>query len=467
MFLQIQNPGVAPVESFTLLGVSTTRDCGIDGAIGQFGTGTKHAINVLLRAGLKVVIYCGNNKLEFSTRQDTIDDGLIEKRIERVVCRTNTRTLDLGWVLEFGAIDWTDVSMALREFVSNAIDRTLREEGGFLHAIRENRLSVVPTENTRAKAGYTRVFVEMDESVQRFYGELPRRFLHFSDRPEEVSQTLLPKANRNPSGGKTPAIYRCGVFVREIEENTECGIYDYNFSAGQLQIDECRNSSEYAIRHACAGMLRTASATELVPVLRAAVDRREVFELSLDSYAFTASYHTYTDKMRQNWQNAWQAVAGEAVACSGGQLTELVSNKGYATKTLSCGWVPVLQRVDIKTETDILTQNEANGKIKTDPTPAAKEAVRTVWGWMDAYGLTAGKTLPEVWCYKQIMDAGTQRLGFCDGEGVHFEEAHASGLSKMLLQTALEECVHHVTQATDGSRDLQDFAFRMIVEALA
>ena len=47
MFLRIQNPGVAPVEGFTLLGVSTTRDCGVEGAIGQFGSGNKHAINVL------------------------------------------------------------------------------------------------------------------------------------------------------------------------------------------------------------------------------------------------------------------------------------------------------------------------------------------------------------------------------------------------------------------------------------
>ena len=53
MFLCVQNPGVAPVEGFTLLGVSTTRDCGVDGAIGQFGSGNKHAINVLLRAGLR------------------------------------------------------------------------------------------------------------------------------------------------------------------------------------------------------------------------------------------------------------------------------------------------------------------------------------------------------------------------------------------------------------------------------
>ena len=54
MYLLVQNPGVAPVEGYTLLGVSTTRNCGVVGTIGQFGSGAKHAINTLLRAGLKL-----------------------------------------------------------------------------------------------------------------------------------------------------------------------------------------------------------------------------------------------------------------------------------------------------------------------------------------------------------------------------------------------------------------------------
>ena len=41
----------------------------------------------------------------------------------------------MGWCLDFGAIDWTDLSMALREFVANAIDRTVRERGDFVPAL--------------------------------------------------------------------------------------------------------------------------------------------------------------------------------------------------------------------------------------------------------------------------------------------------------------------------------------------
>ena len=103
---------------------------------------------MLLRAGLKVVVYCGKTRLDFQTRDDEIDDGLIRKPVKRVMCKmggTSTRTIDLGWVLDFGAIDWTDLGMALREFVSNAIDRTLREENGeFIPAMLDGRLRSSP-----------------------------------------------------------------------------------------------------------------------------------------------------------------------------------------------------------------------------------------------------------------------------------------------------------------------------------
>ena len=202
MFLCIQNPGVAPVEGFTLLGVSTTRDCGVAGTIGQFGSGAKHAINTLLRAGLKLLIYCGKTRLEFTTREDSVNDGLVTKPIKRVVCKlggTSSKTLDMGWCLDFGAIDWTDLSMALREFVANAIDRTVRERDDFVPALlnEDLRASIVEDGAVRARDGFTRVYVEVSDDVQRFYGELPRRFLHFSSRPQLVKESLLPKADRN------------------------------------------------------------------------------------------------------------------------------------------------------------------------------------------------------------------------------------------------------------------------------
>ncbi len=126
-YLKIENPGVAPEEGFILLGASTKR--GQSGQIGSFGTGNKMGVNVLLRSSISPVIFCGNLKIEFGTRNQAIDDG--NKRVDfnrvfvkfggkdsRGVSRSSTE--DLGFVLEHGAKDWDGVDLAMREFVSNA-----------------------------------------------------------------------------------------------------------------------------------------------------------------------------------------------------------------------------------------------------------------------------------------------------------------------------------------------------------
>jgi hypothetical protein len=475
MFLCIQNPGVAPIEGFTLLGVSTTRDCGVDGTIGQFGSGNKHAINVLLRAGLKVVVYCGKTRLDFQTRDDEIDDGLIRKPIKRVMCKlggTATRTIDLGWVLDFGAIDWTELGMALREFISNAIDRTVREEGGqFVPAMLDGRLSVatVIDEKVKAKDGYTRVYVEVNDAVQQYVNDLPRRFLHFSDDPSQVKKAFLPKANRNLNGKRTAVIYREGVYVREVTDFEEESTYDYNFRANELAIDESRNSSDYAIRAAIAKSYRKASALELVPVFQALIDLKTVFESRLDPDYICSSYDKPKEEQVQAWKTAWQAVAGDAIMCGPSPaLAELVQRKGHKAVCInSQGMVTAAGRFGIRTVTAVLSGEEKEGYEKLPATESAQAVVDEAWGWLVKYNLTDGTEKPSVGCFRDVMSAGSRTLGFCDETGVYIADDHAGGRSKLLLKTALEECIHWVTRAGDASRDIQDFAFRMIVEILA
>ena len=375
MHLLIQNPGVAPVEGFTLLGVSTTRGCGVEGAIGQFGSGNKHAINVLLRAGLKVVAYCGKTRLDFQTRDDEIDDGLTRKPVKRVMCKlggTSTRTIDLGWVLDFGAIDWTDLGMALREFISNAIDRTLREENGeFVPALSDGRLSVavVEDEKIKAKDGYTRVYVEMNDEVQRYVDDLPKRFLHFSSDPAQVKKSFLSKskANRNLNGTRTAVIYREGVYVREVLDYTEDSVYDYNFKTSQLEIDESRNSSDYAIRAAVARLYRQASTPELVPVFQALVDQKTIYEEHLDPDYMLSMWDKPKEEQTRAWQQAWQAVAADAVLCGPSvAIAEFIQRKGHVVQTVpSANIVQAAHRFGVKTEHQVLSENEKKGREKT------------------------------------------------------------------------------------------------------
>jgi len=472
MQLLIQNPGVAPVEGYTLLGVSTSRGCGVEGVIGQFGSGAKHAINVLLRAGISVIIYCGKTRLEFITRDEPIDDGLVQKTVTRVVCKmggTSTRTIDLGWVLDFGAIDWRDVDMALREFISNAIDRTIREEGDFIAAIRDKRLQVQPVDDSSARArdGFTRVYVEMHDKVARYYEELPRRFLHFSDKPEQVKQSILPKANRNLSPNTlTAMIYREGVFVREISETSDCSLFDYNFRASELAIDECRNSSEYTVRAACAHLMRRANKDILATIFQSLLRCETTFESGLDSYYLSPSVNPAPEQQK-NWQEAWQTVAGNAVMCNNvASLVEFVERKGLAARAVSAAsWTTAAGRFGIPTNFSLLNADELKGREVIDATPSAEEAVNTVWKWLEEMHLTDGKAKPPVQCFRSIMNAESELLGYCDDGKVFLREDVAlEGVNKYLLKAAFEEVSHYVTGSTDKSRDFQNFLIDFAVE---
>jgi len=189
--LLIQNRGVAPVEAFTLIGASGSR--GEDTLIGQFGSGSKLAITTLLRKGLKLTIYCGLTRLEFKTKVIEINDGIQPKQERRVYVQyggTSRKKEDLGWVLGMGEMDWgCNTDMAIREFIANAIDRTVKQGDNLrdAHTDRDLAVEIVPDSLQRAQDGYTRVFIEADETCEKYpIGPFINKFLlpnQINDKP--------------------------------------------------------------------------------------------------------------------------------------------------------------------------------------------------------------------------------------------------------------------------------------------
>jgi len=95
-FLKIENIGVAPEEGFTVFGVSLADTSLSNGVIGQFGSGNKHGVAVLLRNELSPVVFAGNLKLEFSTRSQTVSDTQATKEFSRVVVKYGGFSLEPG-----------------------------------------------------------------------------------------------------------------------------------------------------------------------------------------------------------------------------------------------------------------------------------------------------------------------------------------------------------------------------------
>jgi hypothetical protein len=458
-YLLIQNKGEAPVEGYTVLGYSSTRNCGVGGVIGQFGSGTKFAINLCLRNALPVWVYCGKTRLEFSLEKEVVNDGLRDETVYHVIYRKNNNQYKrAGWVLDWGLLDWSDIGMGLREFISNAIDRTLREDGSLACAQLNNELSVkiVDDADRRAKAGFTRVYVALNDKVREYYGDLGKKFLHFSDDPESAKPGLIAK-DIGPA-----QIYRNGVWVRELAYDS---VYDYNFNTDEIKIDESRNSSDYAVRAACARKLQDAKASELAPILRAQLDAVDTVEANFDEDYLTG-FGSLDSTQSAQWREAWEAAAGPgAVACDNTFSVDYTEKKGHNAGMVGSNWMKALKKVDgVNTAYDVLNVDEQRGRTTVPATSDAVCAVDWAWETFELAGLTGNRERPEVYCFQQISSAEAATNGYQNTEGVHIHIDIANdGQSNELRKTALEEVTHWITGATDNSRDFQNFLLDTIV----
>jgi hypothetical protein len=465
MFLKIENPGVAPVEGFYLLG-ATTKNSDDENTIGQFGSGNKHAVALCLRHNMDPVVFCGLLRLSFSTKPV---GGVFGQR--QMVCRFDGkdengnqihRTVELSQCAEYGEKDWKGIPMAMREFISNAIDeavsynsRELREttypwDGVKIETVEDNQV--------RAKAGTTRVFVPLTEGVLKFYTELGKWFLHFSE-PHFIKQTILPKRNRNLGEKQTAVFFRRGVRVREIEYPETESLFDYNLN--HLEIDECRKMSDWSAKYAASQAMQQAPADCLAQILSSLLTDRSYWEHGLDA-----------DYMSPNrWGNkadndAYAARFSEALACLGDDVVitgkehaDLVTRKGYRPLVVPDNYVRVAEAVGVRTGSKVLTTDEKNNRQILPATAEVLAVVDELWGTIVWAAMNNGKEKPPVKCFAKIMDCGALPLGKYE-DGVVLINADLGGEQSQLLRaTVLEELAHHITQATDNSRDLQDWAF--------
>lgn len=480
-YLKIENPGVVPPEAITTLGVSMADTAKTPGVIGQFGSGSKHSIALLLRNEIAPIVYAGTLKLEFSTRPQVVSDTQATKHFERVMVKyggtdpvtgsSRSATEDLGFVLDFGKLDWDDVAMALREFVSNAIDRSIRETGDWSGV----SIEVVGDNQVRAKAGYTRVFVPLTPKVLQFHVDLGKWFLHFSE-PDSLGKNILPKKNRNLGDRKAAVIYRRGVRVREFESSDTESLFDYNLD--DLKIDESRKASDWDVKHHSGKALANADAKTLAILFdRLLNSDRMAWEFGFDLYALQPAYGEDAEiitRREKAWQLAFASIAGDdAVLTAKGSVGQL-ERKGYKPVVAPENLISAASLYGVQTASKVLSSDEMSGREVGEATPDAQAAVDYVWRLIEKIGLTNGKEKPPVRSFHSILDGGTMLNGYYrDGVVyIHRDLGDAgsvvggqAALSDRLLKVTLEEVAHYATNgATDNSRDFQDYVLEVAVK---
>jgi hypothetical protein len=372
-------------------------------------------------------------------------------------------------VLDYGRQDWSEVALALREFVSNAIDRSIREWGDWSGV----KIEIVDEAQVRAKRNYTRVFVPMNAEVLEFFNNLGKWFLHFSE-PESLSKAILPKKDRNLGDRKTAVIYRRGVRVREFESSNTESLFDYNLN--NLTIDEARKASDWDVRHHCGRALANADKDILARLFDRLINSDQpVWEFGFDTYSLQPTYRDAEEELRkrENWQQAFAQVAGDDAVLTGEGSVDQLEKKGYTPVKAPENLVRAAERFGVQTPASVLSLDELSGREITEATPDAQAAVDLVWELLEEVGLTNGKEKPPVKCFTSILDGGTMLNGYYRDSQVFINRdlagsasvvAGRQALTDRLVKVALEEVAHYVTGATDNSRDFQDFLLDLAVK---
>lgn len=453
MYLLIENPGVASIEAFTLLGASNK--AGSD-AIGQFGSGTKFGVLTLLRAGLDPVIYCGNQKLAFGAKEITFD-GCEQKQVfvkvsgKDIAGKQVNRTENLSVVLRYGEIDWkNDSKLACREFVSNALDAV----GGDHTQVRVEIVGEV-----RAKAGVTRVFIPLSTDVNEFFNQLSKWFLHWSDKPWKTSPIITKDFQSKAR------IYRRGVFVREVNRPS---LFDYNLD--NLPLDEARIASDYSVAYYAAEKVRTQAKSEVFTQILALGHLDAVWE---QEFELTSIYDAQANIAQQklSWEKAVEIVIGDkAVLADSTADTTLPEGKGYKIKRVPYKVAQAARAFGLRTPEKILTADEREGRrVDAEAHPGALFVVTNVWVQLQQLGLTRGEKFPAIKTYSEEISGERRTLGLWKDNTVFINRCLLSTdckPSRELVAVALEELGHHITKATDNSRDFQEFFIQALTSLL-
>jgi hypothetical protein len=196
-----------------------------------------------------------------------------------------------------------------------------------------------------------------------------------------------------------------------------------------------------------------------------------VWEFGFDTYSLQPSYRDSTEdeqRKRQNWQEAFSQVAGKDAVLTGEGTADQLERKGFKPIKAPESLIRAAEQYGVQTPAKVLSADELSGRDITDATPDAQAAVDLVWGWLEKIGLTQDKEKPPAKCFTSILDGGVMLNGFYR-DGMVFINRDLCGsdpkvLSHRLVHVALEETAHFVTNATDNTRDFQNFLLDVAVK---
>jgi hypothetical protein len=344
----VQNDGELDLRLLELMGASTKDG---ENTIGMFGTGWKYGLALALRRKMKVIVFSGEQKIEFSKMPEHIR-GTLFHRVAFSINGKRRRKTSMTTLL--GESDWHDEWMFVREVVANAFD-----EGGF----RLQRVSVDQTEPVGVP-GTTRVYMSVKPRIREILDNMEHYIRrHGALESNDHGKLFAPI-------GKKCRIYKRGIFVKELDQPS---LYDYDLT--DLKLTESRSADSWDIKREIRETLTAASVSVrrnvLSEVEKAKAEDRLLFESDVDFY-------DWDREAQKAWSEAFTEEFGEeAVLCEGSQtVVESIKGLGKRAVTLPEKVAQVLRKgKKVLTERVVVGNGAVEGFIYRDPTTYEAEVI--------------------------------------------------------------------------------------------
>lgn len=464
-FIKIENKAlvIPSVEIIRMLGASSSR--GDVRKIGQFGSGFPYSLALLARHGLldSLKLCLGNSVYTFEIKSHNVKDSSGNRFVkdEIVMKKQGGGSTNLNICTEFGEIDWKDVTMAVREFISNALDGADSYDSTYDSV----RIEAVDEVGCRAKDGLIRVYIKMTEEIEEYYLNKEKQFLCLRPSYDKNARVV-----KNRDGG--PArIYRRGVLVGEFGETS---LFHYNLE--DVQLNECRIVYEDIARTAAMETLRDygdlsqakAFLSEIVMTENPPTDEDGGIKINWE-FGFSCSDMTNYDiryENRETWKNAVSFVFDDIAVCDSDLVKEMVKKRGHRAVRYNYTKAQMLRTLGARQASDFLNDDDLNGRQVFPPNGNVLSVLDDVWRKLEAWELTADKAKPDIKTYAQITESQGASRGYWKDSCIYINRAHMDDRGLEIYHIMIHECAHYVTKANDYSPDFQEFLVKVAAKSM-
>jgi hypothetical protein len=284
-----QTPGLIDIRAFTTMGMSAKVSTN---PLGQFGTGLKYAIAVLVRAGARPVVWIGRDRYEFF--QESTDFRGKEFQLVRMKRKkwslTKPSTHDLPFTTEYGK-NWK-MWMAFRELEANT-----RDEEGHTY-IEESPTFLGDSLKNGGLEGHTTIVIEHPEYVEA-WEKRDEVFLPGGLAVREGSEGL--QIIREPS----QRVYYRGMRAYDLDKPT---LFTYNVLA-PIDLTEDRTLKyEFQIKEQLARHILGSADADLIEQIVTTDD--DYWENNLDFPQWAQPGATFRQVAEARPKGMWSSVGG-------------------------------------------------------------------------------------------------------------------------------------------------------------